>query len=163
MGCLGVLFAIDDSESTILKNCKNDEELVAYVQDTIEDRWEEEWLCQTDKSWDAIHRSFADGQMELFGGKLPFNSIIFGGEILNSSSDYYVSFKTNALVRMIADKITEINKESFKRLYSKIAENYQGDKSDEDFEYTWVYFQEIRNFYIKVARSDKNVIFTVDQ
>lgn len=33
-----------------------------------------------------------------------------------------------------------------KKLYYKISANYQGDISEEDFEYTWEWFENIINF-----------------
>jgi hypothetical protein len=163
MSCLGVLFAIDNTESAILKSCENDEELVKYVQETIEEKWDEEWLCQTDKSWEAIHRCFTNGQMELLGGKSPLNAVIFGGAMLGSGRDYYVSLKDNALVKRMANELATIDREILKRRYSKIADDYHGKKSEEDFEYTWAWFENVRSFYLKVSQSDKDVIFTVDQ
>jgi hypothetical protein len=105
MGCRGVLFAINQSESKILRKIRNDSELVDYIQENIEEKWDEDWLRETDKAWDAIHRCFANGMLELFGGKPPLNSIIFGGEILNTESDYYVSLKKNKIVKQIAKEI----------------------------------------------------------
>jgi hypothetical protein len=48
-------------------------------------------------------------------------------------------------------------------LYNNISDDYQGEKDKEDFEYTWDWFQGIKDFYLKVANSDKDVIFTADQ
>ena len=126
MSCRGVLFAIEQSESQRLRKCKNDHELVDYIQENIEEEWDEDWLCETDKAWDAIHRCFAEGELDLFGGEPPLNSIIFGGEILNTEADYFVSLKNNALVKEIANEITTINKEKLQQLYYKITDDYQG-------------------------------------
>lgn len=163
MSCRGVLFAIEQSESKKLRNCKNDNELVEYIEENIEEEWDEEWLCETDKAWDAIHRCFADGKLELFGGRAPLNSIIFGGEILNTEPDYYVSFKSNALVKEVAKEVSSVSKEKLWDLYNKITDDYEGELNDEDFEYTWEWFESIKEFYENVAKSNRDVIFTVDQ
>ena len=163
MSCRGVLFAIDRPVSKKLRKCKNDNELVEYVQENIENDWDEDWLCETDKAWDAMHRCFAEGKLELFGGKAPLNSIIFGGEILNTGPDYYVSLKDNSLVKLIAKEILSIDKIKLKSLYEQITNDYQGNVDDEDFEYTWEWFECVRDFYVKIAKSKKDVIFTVDQ
>ncbi|HOV27989.1 MAG TPA: YfbM family protein [Pseudobacteroides sp.] len=163
MSCLGVFFAIEQSESKILKKFNNDTELVEYIKENIEAKWDENWLCEADKAWDAIHRCFADGKLELFGGKPPLNSIIFGGEILNTEPDYYVSFKCNALVKEIAKEISSVSKETLMDLYNKIADDYQGELNEEDFEYTWEWLEIIKEYYINVANSNRDVIFTVDQ
>lgn len=163
MSCRGVFFAIEKSESKKLRKCKNDDELVEYIQENIEEEWDEEWLCETDKAWDAMHRCFADGKLELFGGKPPLNSIIFGGEILNTEPDYYVSFKNNILAKEIAKEISLISKEKLQELYYKITDDYQGELDNEDFEYTWEWFESVKVFYEKVAKSKRDIIFTVDQ
>lgn len=163
MACRGVLFAIKPSETKKLRNCEDDDELVEYIQENIEEEWDEDWLCETDKAWDAIHRCFADGKLELFGGKAPLNSIIFGGEILNTEPDYYVSLKSNDLVKEIAKEISSISKEKLRDLYYRINDDYAEELNDEDFEYTWEWFECIKEFYEKVAKTNRDVIFTVDQ
>ncbi|HOQ37889.1 MAG TPA: YfbM family protein [Acetivibrio sp.] len=163
MSCIGVLFAIESWQTEMLKKCKNDEELVEYIQEEIEEEWDEDWLCETDKAWDAIHRCFADGELDLFGGKPPLNAVIFGGEILNTQPDYYVSLKSNKLVKEIAKEIKDISKDDLRNLYYKISDSYQVDISEEDFEYTWEWFENVKDFYVKVAKSNRDVIFTVDQ
>jgi hypothetical protein len=163
MSCRGVLFAINPKTSKKLKSFSNDEELVEYIQENIEEEWDEELLIETDKAWDAIHRCFANGELELSGGEHPLNSIIFGGEILNTEADYFVSLKNNTLVKEIAEKIGIISKEKLSELYYKISNSYQGEKNKEDFEYTWNWFEGIKDFYIKIAKTNMDIIFTVDQ
>lgn len=163
MGCLGVLFAIDKEQVQKLRNCRDDDELVQYIQEDIEKEWDEDWLCETDKAWDAIHRCFADGHLDLSGGSSPLNSVIFGGEILNKGDNYYVSLKNNNIVKQIGMEIANIDKETLRRLYENISDDYQGEKSEEDFQYTWDWFEGVKEFYIEVADTDRSVIFTVDQ
>jgi len=163
MGCLGVLFALADKQSKKILSIKNDEELVEYIENDIEENWDDEFTCETDKAWDAIHRCFADGKLELLGGIAPLNSIIFGGTILNTESDYYVSYKDKRLVSEIAKHIQTIDKDKLKIMYDGIQLDYQGAKNSEDFEYTWSNFEDIIQFYICAAKAKRNVIFTVDQ
>jgi Domain of unknown function (DUF1877) len=42
-------------------------------------------------------------------------------------------------------------------------DSYDGEISDEDFRYTWTWFENVRDLYRKVAASGRAVIFTVDQ
>jgi hypothetical protein len=35
--------------------------------------------------------------------------------------------------------------------------------SDEDFQYTWDYFQEVRNLYTRASQEGRFVLFTADQ
>jgi hypothetical protein len=50
-----------------------------------------------------------------------------------------------------------------RKLYDNIVNDYQDEKNEDDFQYTWDWFNEVKAFYIKVASTDKSVIFTVDQ
>jgi len=158
---LGVLFAIDKKQEKALLSCESDDELVDYIE-TIEEEWDRNWLCDTDKSWDAIHRCFCGGDLELCCGKPPLNSVIFGGNFLNESSSYYVSLKDNKLVKQIANEILHITQEDLRKLYGNITDDYIGEKNEDDFQYTWDNFEEINEFYKKVALTNRSVIFTVD-
>ena len=51
----GVYFALLPSDLQRLRDAENDEQLLAVVQDDIEERWDEPWLFQTDKGWAGIH------------------------------------------------------------------------------------------------------------
>ena len=42
----------------------------------IEDRWDEDWLVETDKAWDAIHRCLTGGTLEY--GPTPLHKCILG-------------------------------------------------------------------------------------
>jgi hypothetical protein len=41
--------------------------------------------------------------------------------------------------------------------------DYQGFLSDEDFDYTWYWFEQVRDFYRRAAAAHRAAIFTVDQ
>ncbi|NLE56808.1 MAG: DUF1877 family protein, partial [Planctomycetes bacterium] len=43
------------------------------------------------------------------------------------------------------------------------AHRYEMDLSDQDFEYTWAYFLEVREFYQRAAGRGLATVFTVDQ
>jgi hypothetical protein len=62
VGCRGVLFAIDQEELQALRQATSDSEVQAVVA-AIEERWDERFLAETDKAWDAIHRCLTDGTL----------------------------------------------------------------------------------------------------
>ena len=37
--------------------------MLDIVQEEIEEPWDEEWLLEMDKAWDAIHRCLTDGRL----------------------------------------------------------------------------------------------------
>jgi hypothetical protein len=73
MSCLGVHFAIGAAKAERLILAANDAEILLIVQDEIEARLDDEWLYQTDKAWDAIHRCLTDGRLTLGNGEYPLN------------------------------------------------------------------------------------------
>jgi len=56
VACRGVHFAITESDAARLLGAPDDTRVLEIIQDEIEEQWDEEWLYQTDKAWDAIHR-----------------------------------------------------------------------------------------------------------
>ena len=64
MACRGVLLAIKKEEAERLMTARgNDTQVLSIIQDEIEDAWDEQHLCQTDKAWDAIHRCLTNGKL----------------------------------------------------------------------------------------------------
>jgi hypothetical protein len=72
MGVRGVHFALTAEESSRLMETPymDDEKIMAFVQE-IESRWDREWLQETDKAWDAIHRCLTDGKLEYGDTPIP--------------------------------------------------------------------------------------------
>lgn len=167
MSALAVLFAITDSDvesfSKAQQSAEADEAVMSVVED-IEERWDEQWLEQNDKAWDAIHRCLTDGRLEFEGGEYPLGLCILGGVQLGDGDDYIVSLKSAAEVADIAAAIESIGQADFRTRYFAIdAEDYDGEIGDEDYNYTWEYFQGVKEFYVKAANAGRAVIFTVDQ
>ena len=69
MSCLGVLFAIDSATSKRLRTASADE--VMEIVGEVEEEWAEDFVMETDKAWDAIHRALSDGTLDPDGGEYP--------------------------------------------------------------------------------------------
>jgi hypothetical protein len=87
----GVHFALLPTDVQRLRNAENDVELLAVIQDDIEERWEEPWLFQTDKGWAGIHRCLTDGSLACDDSEYPLSACILGGEQLYRGDDFVVS------------------------------------------------------------------------
>jgi hypothetical protein len=161
MGCLGVHFALTEEQVTRLDTCVNDEDLMAFVEE-IEKAWDSEWLQETDKAWDAIHRCLTDGKLEY--GRTPYHKCILGSDSLYDGDDYIVSCLEPEEVKEVAAAIKEIDRQWLRGRYDAIdTATYQGVLSDSDFDYTWSWFERLRNFFQKVAAADRVMLFTADQ
>ena len=77
MSCLGVLFALTDADAPRLLAAEGPDAVMSIVEE-IEEKWDEAWLAQTDKSWDAIHRSLSNGTRFHDEGEYPLNRAILG-------------------------------------------------------------------------------------
>jgi hypothetical protein len=84
------LFAIDQDEVRAFRQATLDREVRALVA-TIERRWDERFLAQTGKAWDAIHRCLTDGTLAWGNGSFPLNRCILGGEDLYQGEDHIVT------------------------------------------------------------------------
>ena len=65
MGCLAVLFALNEQEAEKLLAVERSER-ADYMHEEIEENfWNEfpEYVCELDKSWDAMHRVLTDGTL----------------------------------------------------------------------------------------------------
>jgi len=167
MSCLGVLFALESSDVERLlaahQSADGDAAIMSVIEE-IEESWSRDWLEETDKAWDAIHRCLTDGKLEFENGEYPLNLCILGGALLYNGDDYIVSLKTAEQVADIATALQKIDEATLRERYFKIdAETYDADVNEEDFGYTWACFQSLPTFYEKAAAAKRSVIFTVDQ
>ncbi len=169
MGCRGVYFALSDADSQLLLATHSDEEAVSVIED-IEERCDENWLVETDKAWDAIHRCLTDGTLKTKGTTVRAKCVI-GGRQLYREDDYIISYVTPSEVKAVAHALEPINKPWFRNKYYGLQKRvlwftfsqYDGPIDEEDFEYSWEYFEAIRTFYQKVAVENRAIVFTVDQ
>ncbi len=167
MSCLGVLFSLDRETVSKIKSFESDEERLDFLQGDIEENMmsnEPERFAEFDKSWDALHRSLTDGKLEWDNGSFPLNYVILGGEVIYHEDDYIMSLKTPEQVEEIAEAIMAITEEDLRKGYYRIdKEDYGFDLTDEDFEYTWTWFQDSLDFWKKAASEKRYVLFTADQ
>jgi hypothetical protein len=167
MGCLGVHFALDEETVRRLKGFGEEQARLQYLQEELEDDYfdsHEEWFAETYKSWDAIHRSLTDGELGWDNGSYPLNHVILGGELLYTQDDYIMSLKTPAQVRDVAEALKGITEERFKAAYFRIdPDSYCFPVSEEDFEYTWSWFEKLVVFFGRAAAAGRYVLFTASQ
>jgi hypothetical protein len=167
MSCLGVLFSIDQKTVDLIKELPSDEELIDYVKEVIEENYFEnkpQWVAELVKTWDAMHRSLTDGQLEFDNGDFPLSHVILGGESLCEDEGYIIVLKMNEQVAEIAKAVSQLSKEKFSKGYYLInPDEYDGEVDDEDFENTWQWFKDSKEFWQKAAQENRSVLFTVDQ
>jgi hypothetical protein len=167
MSCLGVHFALTEFEATKLKSFADDSERLDYLQSEIEEAYfsdHEEFVAQSDKAWDAMHRALSDSQLSYNEGPHPLRLAVIGGEPLYAEGDYIMSLKTPKEVAEVAAALAKISKEEFRKKYDAMdVVAYGCPKNDVDFEYTWEWLTGVVAFYQRAATAGRFVLFSADQ
>ena len=163
MSCLGVHFALADERLDELLSKRGDEAVLEFVQEKLEAEWDKEWLQETDKAWDAIHRCLTDGTLESHKG-VPLAKCVLGGRQLYQGCEYIVSLLDCVEVWEVAALLKSMDKAGMRTRYERLKEtDYAPFFSDDDFEYTWTWFERLNTFFQKAASSRRAVLFTADQ
>ncbi len=167
MSHLGVHFALTNEEAEKLLEMDEEDDCLEYLQEVLEELYFGEfpnWKAESDKAWDAMHRTLADGYLTWKGGAYPLNHVVLAGELLYTEGDYIMSLKDPSEVRDIAAALSDITEDEFRRRYFQIdANDYGFPLSEEDFAYTWEWFDGVRDLYTRAAKEGRYVLFTADQ
>ena len=157
---LGMHFAItDDDRRQLLQMEGDDEGLSEFVHEVIEER-DDEYNVETDKAWDAIHRSLTDGRLVFDNGTGPLNLAVLGGRLLTSGGDELVVLVDKDQVPAVAEALTAVTEQSLRACYERIDAADYPEFGDEDFDYTWEDFADLTDFWRRAAASERHVIFT---
>lgn len=164
MGARGVHFAVTTEQFALLLDATGEEDRLMSVVEAIEEAWDGEFLAESDKAWDAIHRCLTDGSLSYESGEYPLNHVICGGRQLFKGDDRTVALVTPEQVRDVSSALEPMTKAWFREQYFSLLkqDDYNGEIGDEDFEYTWDWFENVRDLYRKAASADRAIIFTVD-
>jgi hypothetical protein len=164
MACRGVHFAITSTDADRLLAAPTPDDVLRIIQEDIEEKWDEEWLHQTDKALDAIHRCLTDGTLDPNAGTYPLKLTVLNGRRIDAGPNYIVSITTPAEAKDVASSLASIDLPWFRSRYSAIdQQDYGQPKSEQDFQYTWDWFKGLDAFFRKAADAQRYVIFTVDQ
>lgn len=163
MGALGVHFALSDEESRRLLAAEDRDAVLAVVEE-VEERWDEGWLVQSDKAWDAMHRCLSNGTLYYDEGEYPLNRTVLGGKHLTDGDDYVVSYVAPNEVKDVAAALAPMTPEEFRKRYDAIdPDEYDGALGQEDFDFTWGALVDVRGLFKKAADAGRSVVFTVEQ
>lgn len=163
MACRGVFFAITPEQADALLATDGDHDVMALIE-TIEETWDEDNLAECDKAWDAMHRCLTDGRLEYGNGPEPLNQCVLGPWQLHKGDSYIVSLVSAEKVREVAAALKGVSEGWFRQQYRTIVpSDYAPEYGEQDLDYTWDWFQSVRELYAKAAARGRAVIFTVDQ
>ena len=170
MACRGVFFALTKEVEAKLLAAQDGDAVVEIITEEVEERWDREWLVEMDKSWDAVHRCLGDGSLRRSQSSLTSKAVL-GGRQLSSGTDWIVSYLTADEVKQVAIAVAAIDQPEFRRRYFALKKKflwfdrteYDGPIGEEDFDYSWSNFEDMRHFFSKVAAAHRAIVFSVDQ
>jgi hypothetical protein len=158
-----VFFALTAAQEAELAATRDDDEVRAFVED-VESAWDEPWLCETDKAWDAMHRCLGDGTLGCGRRASALDMAVLGGGNHYEGEEYVVVHVRPHEVAEMAAALETVSEAWLREQYDRIdPSDYQGSLDGEDFAYTWYWFLQVRDFYRRAATAGRAVIFTVDQ
>ncbi|WP_371503041.1 YfbM family protein [Kitasatospora sp. NBC_00374] len=163
MAARAVIFALDAQDAERFLACQDDDEVLELVVE-VEGRWDLDHLVELDKSWDALHRCFTDGDLAFDNGDFPLSHAILGGVPLHESDDYIVCYVTADEVREVAAALEPLDSRWIGERFATLTfDAYQGTGDAEDIAYTQAFLPGLKDFYSTAAKSGRAAIFTVSQ
>jgi hypothetical protein len=167
MGCRAVHFSLSPKEVQQLLAITDESARVDHLSNIIETEYfanQPERKAESDKAWDAMHRVLADGELSWDAGEYPLNHVVLGGQRLYTADDFIMVLKTPGQVRDVAAALPGVTEAHFRSRYFAIdPESYGCALNDRDFEYTWSWFQHVREFWLRAALEGRYVLFTAGQ
>ncbi|MEU1600701.1 DUF1877 family protein [Streptomyces sp. NPDC005708] len=163
MAARAVLFALEAQDAERFLACQDDDEVIELVAE-VEDQWDMDHLFELDKSWDALHRCFTDGDLAFDNGDYPLSHVILGGVPLHEGDNYIVCYVTADQVREVAKALEPLDGQWLSDRFATLTfDAYQGTGDADDIAYTQAFLPGLRSFYLTAAQNGRAVIFTVSQ
>lgn len=126
--------------------------------------------AETDKAWDAIHRCLSEWSPTVNDGALdrqgspPLNLCVLGGrKIMDSEERYIIRLLEPLQVVELSVALEPITKDWMRERYFKHCNGAWPEFGEDDFEYTWGWFEHLRAFFARTVSTSRAVIFSVDQ
>lgn len=146
MTARGVHFALDrEDEKRVLEAAKEGEDaLFDFITADLEERWDGQWLVESDKAWSDLHDLLAENET--------LATCILGGEPLSKGEMFIVSYLTAPEARAVHERLEDCDE-------SWLRGRCDTDLLDE-FPYLWSNFMDIQTFFATAAEAERAVIFT---
>ena len=152
----GVYFSLSSEEEAEIwaaYDRQRDDEVLAVVR-KLEETWDTQHLQETDKAWDAIHRSL--------GETWPRSGAVLGGECVYYGDDYVVRYLDKDDVKEVSTALGDVTYEWFAQRFALLRnhKDYAGAADEDDLKYTWNWFEKVRPFFARSASEGRALLFT---
>jgi hypothetical protein len=160
----GVLFALDGDEERQLLAFSDARRRAAWVANTIEERWDEAWLCAVGETWLPIHFCLHGSAAAPIEGAPAEAKAVLGGVPLGVPKLYGIDYKDSELVRRIASALSRIRDDAvWARAGLVERKDYTGPRSA-DLQVDVVDgIHALADFYRRASDDSRAVIFTVNE
>jgi hypothetical protein len=158
-----VLFALDGADERQLLSFADPRALVSWVANTVEERWDADWLHEIDKMWFPVHYCLHGAADFPVSGTAAEAKAVFGGQALGVPNLYRIDYKNRDLVGLIASALARMRDDAVRARAGLVDRKDYTGPQPYDLKVSVV--DEIRAlaaFYRKAADADRAVIFTVD-
>lgn len=159
----GVLFALDRRDEQMMLAIADPRAMAAWVANTVEERWDVEWLLALEQFWFPVHYCL-HGSSSLPAASAPDEAkTIFGGVPLGVPKVYSMDYKEADLVRRIASALSRMRDDAVWARASLVErKDYTGPRPDGLQASVVDEIYALTEFYRKAADAGRAVIFTVD-
>jgi hypothetical protein len=162
----GTFYAITPDEADrLLALVGNDAALAAEALDLYSiERQHTRFIAAVDKAWDLLHRCLTDGSLHDLGkGATPLSWCVLGGKSLHAGKEFIICYVTPEQVPQVAQALDELDVHWLVQRYRNLeSSGYTSLITNEDFDYAWENFTNVRNLYSKAAAATRAVVFVAD-
>lgn len=160
----GVHFAITTEELNKLRSFESDDEKIEYVHEVLEERWEDGFVCETDKAWLAIDVCLNHGDYS-YGHPDPVcRAVLSGEDLIEDDVGEYIIVLDALEVRECADHLAGVTSEEiaerFRQLYDAGNEHLRNEPDEVEYVVDW--YEPLVEFFGRASEVGRCVIFSVD-
>ncbi len=160
----GVLFALDNAEERHLLAIPEARSRAAWVANVIEERWDEEWLCELGEMWFPVHFCLHGSGAAPVKGSSAEAKAVLGGLPVGVPNLYSMDYKDQELVRHIASALSRIRDDAiWARAGLVERKDYNGPRPGNLQVAVVDEIHALAEFYKRAAESSRAVIFTVNE
>ncbi|MBP3954107.1 DUF1877 family protein [Gemmata sp. G18] len=173
MACRGYYTALLPQEASTLVKLTDVDSRLEFLDSLYASADADHRIQSVDKSWDAMHRCLCDGWLDAEHGDETKRACVLGARQLSDRPDWIISYVEPRLAKRVVAAIDGLTRDWFKEQYFSLDRNPPGVgvhryemylvDTEIDFDYTWEYFVQVRDFYQRTVNRDLAIVFQVDQ
>jgi hypothetical protein len=122
------------------------------------------FITPVDKTWDPIHRCLCDGTLRNLGaGKTLLSCCVLGARHLPAGTEMIICFVAAEQVPQISEALQAVEIPWFISKFTSLSTHgYTGAINNEELEFAWESFTNIRNLYERAANANRAIVFVAD-